>query len=108
VHASTQFRNLPHGEVAVPQATAAVTHLLPGPTEASEHSSHDSELGKQLLRNAWMKSVNTGDTRTLAPTFVQSGSPKDVMPATRKPAGVLTSAGPPESPEHAPFRSVWV
>ena len=54
-----------------------------------------------------MKLVNTGETRTLAPTFVQSGSPNEVMPATRNPSGVLTSAGPPESPEHAPFMSVW-
>src|SRR5579863_7410306 len=51
--------------------------------------------------------VDTGETRTLAPTFVQAGSPNDVTPATRRPAGVLTNAGPPESPSQAPLRSVW-
>jgi hypothetical protein len=52
VHASRQLKNCPHCELAVAQAVLSVTHVFPGPTDASEHSSHDSVLGKQLFRNA--------------------------------------------------------
>src|SRR5262249_37760207 len=86
-----------HGEVDGAQATLSSTQALPGPTEASAQSAHES-FGGAALMTACTKEVKTGETRTLAPSFVQSGSPNDVTPATRSPAGVLTRAGPPESP----------
>ena len=106
MQASAQVRNLPHAEVADAQATLWVTQALPGPTDASVQSSHESVVRRRVDEALDERRV-TGDTRTLAPTFVQSGSPNDVTPATRVPAAVSTSAGPPESPSQAPLRSVW-
>ena len=97
VQRSVQARNLPQSVVDVAQTTLWVSHVLFGPTDASAQSSHDSVCGAQLMK-PWTKLLKAPETRTLAPTFVQSGSPNDVMPATRVPAGVSMSAGPPESP----------
>ena len=55
--------------------------------------------------NGWMNDATTGEMRTLAPTIVQPLSPYEVIPATRNPAAVWYSAGPPESPSQAPFSS---
>src|SRR6267142_5421355 len=96
---------MPQGDWGGPQAADLSTQALPGPTEASVQSSQVTGLGTPSMK-LWMK-AEAGETRTLAPTFVQSGSPNDVTPATRRPAAVVTSAGPPESPSQAPLRSVW-
>src|SRR6185436_7844954 len=105
VHGSAQAMNLPHGEVVLPHAMPSLTHWLPGATAASVHSPHVKEAGVASMK-AWT-SAAAGPARTLTPICVQSCSPKDVTPATRGPPDVGTMAGPPESPAHAPLRSVW-
>jgi hypothetical protein len=52
VQASRHVKNWPHCELDVAQAVLSASHVLPGPTDASEHSSHESVLGRQLFRNA--------------------------------------------------------
>ena len=104
VHALAHERNTSQGEFRVPQTVLWLMHALPGPTDASEHSSHDSVFGADAMKLV-MKDA-TGEMRTLAPTIVHVGSPNDVMPATRAPSAVCAIAGPPESPSQAPLSSV--
>jgi hypothetical protein len=100
--ALAQVMNWSQGELVVAHASLGPTQALPGPTAATAHSSHDSVFGAASMKG-WMNDATTGEMRTLAPTIVQVGSPKDVIPATRKPADVSYRAGPPESPSHEPF-----
>lgn len=50
VHASAQLRNFPHAVAVVAQAVAWLTQALPGPTDASAQSLHDSARGAALTK----------------------------------------------------------